>query len=358
MKRKAKLFLKKAINSFILSVDHFNKTSDDGRIEAVLILLQHSFEMLLKASLVERGARIQQSGDEHTLSFEKCINKAHTEGEVRFLADDEVFHLKTLYSLRNAAQHSLLDISEQQLYLHAQTGLTLFRDILKTVFGEELSQILPARVLPISTQQFDSIQLLYREELDAVKSLIGIGPRKRKRVEAFSRLRPLAILDATLQGKDELPSDKELENLADKIRAGADYDTIFPNISHVQITTDGSGTPLYLRFSKQDEAVPVRIVSEGTEGAQVMIKPLNDTDKYSMGLKKLKEKVGLNQSKCLAVIRHLDLQSDDEYYKEFVIGKSRHKRYSPKAITRIKEALPTLDMEKVWEEHRPKRKKK
>jgi hypothetical protein len=62
MKREAKLLLNKAISSLILSVDHFNKASDVGRAEAVLIFLDHSFEMLLKAALIERGARIREKG--------------------------------------------------------------------------------------------------------------------------------------------------------------------------------------------------------------------------------------------------------------------------------------------------------
>lgn len=59
MKREAKLLLDKAINSLLLSVEHFNKASDVERMEAVLIFLDHAFEMLLKASLVERGALIR-----------------------------------------------------------------------------------------------------------------------------------------------------------------------------------------------------------------------------------------------------------------------------------------------------------
>lgn len=35
MKREAKHLLDKAINSLLLSVDHFNKASDVGRVEAV-----------------------------------------------------------------------------------------------------------------------------------------------------------------------------------------------------------------------------------------------------------------------------------------------------------------------------------
>jgi hypothetical protein len=49
------------------------------------------------------------------------------------------------------------------------------------------------------------------------------------------------------------------------------------------------------------------------------------------------------------------LQESEHYFKEIVIGKSKHKRYSPKALDSIKSALPEVDMEEVWRVHGPKR---
>lgn len=239
MKREAKFYLKKANSSLILSVDHFNNSSDAGRVDAVLILIHHSLEMLLKSALLERGAKIQDSSSEHTYGFEKCLNKALTDGDVKFLTEEQHFTLLTIYGQRNAAQHSLLDISEQQLYLHAQSGLTIFRDILKKVFEIELSHRLPARVLPISTRPLVSIEHLFRDEVAAIKNLLQ--PRKRRRTEAIARLRPLAIMESTLQGNNQIPSDKELGRLVNAIRVGTDWDMLFPNVSSIQISTDGSG---------------------------------------------------------------------------------------------------------------------
>ena len=355
MKRKAKLYLNKAISSLILSVDHFNNSSDTGRVDAFLILIHHSFEMLLKASLLERGARIQDSSGEHTYGYDKCLRKALTDGEVKFLTEEQSLTLQMIYGQRNVAQHSLIAISEQQLYLHAQSGLTVFRDILKKVFKTELSHKLPARVFPISTLPPLHIEILFRDEVAAINSLLE--PGKRRRAEAFARLRPLAIMEATLQGDNQIPSDKELGRLANAIQVGMDWDTLFPNVSSIQISTDGSGPSLKLYFTKR-EGIPVHPVSEGTPGASAVgIRRVNELGYYTLGLKALSPKVELTMPKCLAVIRYLDLQSSDEYYKEIIIGKSRYKRYSPKAITRIREALPTLDIGMVWAKHGAKRSK-
>ena len=46
MKREARLLLDKAVDSLILSVEQFNRADERGRATTVLILLDHSFEML------------------------------------------------------------------------------------------------------------------------------------------------------------------------------------------------------------------------------------------------------------------------------------------------------------------------
>ncbi|MEA3253347.1 MAG: hypothetical protein U9Q17_00185 [Chloroflexota bacterium] len=52
MKREAHLLLRKACDSLMLSMEFFNRPHDLGRATTTLILLGHTFEMLLKASIV------------------------------------------------------------------------------------------------------------------------------------------------------------------------------------------------------------------------------------------------------------------------------------------------------------------
>jgi hypothetical protein len=63
MKKETKLLKQKALNSLTLCVDQFNRTSDTGRVEAVLHFPDHSFEMLLKASILHRGGKIRDRGE-------------------------------------------------------------------------------------------------------------------------------------------------------------------------------------------------------------------------------------------------------------------------------------------------------
>jgi hypothetical protein len=88
-----------------------------------------------------------------------------------------VLTLQSLNGLRDAAQHYTLEISEQHLYFQAQSGLTLFRDIVKRVFDINIKDGLPVRVLPLSTTPPTDIQAFFSNEISEIKKLLG--PSKR-----------------------------------------------------------------------------------------------------------------------------------------------------------------------------------
>ena len=52
--------------------------------------------------------------------------------------------------------------------------------------------------------------------------------------------------------------------------------------------------------------------------------------------------------KTLAVVEYLGLRDNAECYKEFKIGKTVHKRYSSKAIEKIKRILKKESAEQIW----------
>ena len=117
----------------------------------MLILLDHAFEMLLKASILHKGGKIRKPREKQTIGFDECVRKAFSDGQIRFLSEEQTLLLQAINSLRDAAQHHLIDVSEPFLYLQAQARLTLFRDLLSLVFRIELKTELPERVLPVST---------------------------------------------------------------------------------------------------------------------------------------------------------------------------------------------------------------
>jgi hypothetical protein len=60
MKKEARVLLAKAVDSIVLAVDHFNRTSERSRAEAVLVLLDRGFELLLKSAILHRNGRIRE----------------------------------------------------------------------------------------------------------------------------------------------------------------------------------------------------------------------------------------------------------------------------------------------------------
>lgn len=346
MKREARLLLKKGSESLVLAIELFNRPHDRGRVSSTLILLDHAFEMLMKAAILHRGGRIREKRAKETIGFDACVRRSLSDGKIKYLSEEQALVLQTINGLRDAAQHHLLDISEGQLYMHVQSGVTLFRDLLKSVFGQELATHLPTRVLPVSTSPPTDLAVLFDSEITEIKKLLK--PGRRRHLEALARLRPLAILNATIQGEKGQPSDRDLRRIATEISKGSAWVDVFRGAAAVEIATDGAGPTLSLRLSKK-EGIPIQLVPEGTAGAAVVaVKRVNELDYYSLGAKQLAEKVGLTLPKAVAVVDHLGLRNETECYKESKIGSQTHKRYSPKAIEKIKDALKTQSADAIW----------
>lgn len=350
MKREVRLLKSKALASLTLSVEHFNRPWDLGRGDAVLILLDHSFEMLLKAAILHRGGRIREPREKNTIGFDACVRRALSTPDIQFLTNEQALVLQAINGLRDAAQHHLVDLSEAQLYLHAQGGVTLFRDLLAAVFKEKLTDLLPERVLPISTRAITDPMVMFDEELDEVRQLLA--PGSRRKAEAHAKLRGLAIVDGAIRGELLQPGESDLRHLATKVQAGGRLDQIFHGIASVKFVTDGSGPNVSLRITKND-GVPVTIVPEGTPGSSVVaVRRVDELGFYNLGRDDLAKKVGLTTNKTSAAIRVLGLKENPDCYKEFKIGAVRHQRYSQEAISRVKALLEAKSPDEVWAEYR------
>jgi len=346
MKREVKLLLEKACDALVLSIELFNRPHDRGRLAGTLIQLDHGFEMLLKAAILHRGGRIREKRAKETIGFDACVRRSLSDGSIKYLSGEQALVVQTINGLRDAAQHHLLDISEVQLYVHVQSGVTLFRDLLKSVFDRELACHLPERVLPVSTSPPTDLATLFDTEVAEIKKLLR--PGRRRRTEAMARLRPLAILDATIQGEKGQPSDADLTRIGKELVGGKTWTEAFKGASAVEIKADGAGPGLALRLSKK-KGIPIQLVAEGTPGASVVaVKRVDELGFYNLGAKQLAANVGLTMPKAIAVVDYLGLRDNADYYKEIRIGKSLFKRYSQKAVDAIKEALKKETAEEIW----------
>lgn len=349
MKRESRLLFTKAVDSLVLSIEHYNRPWDRGRVNAVLILLDHSFEMLLKAAILHRGGAIRKPGEKLTLGFDECLRKALSDGSIKFLKHEQVLQLQALNTLRDAAQHHLVDLTEQHLYIHAQAGLTLFRDVVQTVFDQNLSVQLPSRVLPLSTTPPTDLATLFEQEAKEVQRLLS--PGKRRKVEAAAKLRALAIVDCAMRGDRLQPTDSELRKLGDSISKGTRWSEVFPGVAAIELTATGTGPSLDLRFSKK-EGSPIHLVPEGTLGASVVaVHKIDSLSFYNLGRDQVAMHLGLSGPKTTALIRYLTIKDDADCHRRITIGKASFDRYSQKALERMRVALKTTDMDMVWTEY-------
>jgi len=354
MKKQPKILFEKSLDSLILAIEHFNRPWDRGRKEAVLILLDRAYELLLKAIILYRGGKIREPYEKETIGFEKCVRKCMTEQKVKCLTEEQGLTIQILNSFRDAAQHDVVELTEQELYMYSQAGVTLYRDLIKKVFGDDLKNHMPERVLPVSSEPPRDLHVMVDADFKEIKKLLL--PKTRKGMEAKSKLKSLAIIEASLAGVRSQPSEIEMNKLAKEVQKGRKWQDIFPGIATLNIATTGTGINVDIRITKK-EGEKVHIVPEGTPGATPLaIRRVNELDFYSLGLKNIAKKVKLTEPKTLAVVKHLKIQDSLDYFKLIKVGSSEHKRYSVKALDLIKSRLPELDMVEIWKNHRPGKK--
>lgn len=123
---------------------------------------------------------------------------------------------------------------------------------------------------------------------------------------------------------------------------------VFPGAAAVQIAADGTGPSLSLRLSKK-EGISIQLFPEGTAGASVVaVKRVDELGFYNLGTTQLAKKVGLTVLKLVAVGDYIGLRRQPDCSREIKIGRTVFKRYSPKAIDAIKEALKKESVDEIW----------
>jgi len=354
LRRETIRFKRQALDSLVLAIELFNRPHKASRTEAVLFFLQHAFEMLLKAAIYQERGRVHEPRSPITYRFDKCLAIARSDLDI--ITQDMANTLSILDGHRDCAMHHLLEMSEEALYLYAQAAVTMFDDVLKRAFAESLGDYLPERVLPVSTSPPKEMHLFMDKEFTGIRDLIA--PSRHRRAEAKARIRPYLIMESVLEGECRQPTDAQVSRVIRRMKTGDDWQAIFPGVAALKLNTTGYGLSFSVRITKQDSSLPVRLVHDADSTEDVtLIREVNMIDRYSMGLFDLAAKAGIGRNKCLALVHHLGLKTDPECFKEFCHKSIRYKGYSPKALQKIQEALPTLDLDQIWRNYSDARRK-
>jgi hypothetical protein len=65
--------------------------------------------------------------------------------------------------------------------------------------------------------------------------------------------------------------------------------------------------------------------------------------------------VGLTSPRSTALRQHMGIDSDKDCAHEFVFGKSRFLQFSENAVRKMREAIDSEDMDRVWDAYKKKR---
>lgn len=94
---------KKSIDSFLLSIEIFNKPTIDYRLEGCVFFLCNAWELMLKAKLLKDEKSIYYPKSYRTLSLSDCAKKVMTNKN-----DPIRINLEVIISLRNMATHDII----------------------------------------------------------------------------------------------------------------------------------------------------------------------------------------------------------------------------------------------------------
>jgi hypothetical protein len=333
-----------------LAVDLFNRSVERGRAASVMIFLGHACESLLKAALVQRGAEIRDPFTGRPLTLGECLDRS-TEGSVKFLSENECRTLRVLDGLREQAQHDLVDVSERILYTVAQATLTLVGELTARLFGVPIGDRIPRRVLALSANPPGEIQVVMEEETAQLRKLLKKDGTDQ--VVSEPKLRSLLAMDRALEDRVLYVGDEELSVVRAAIRNGSPWEDVFPGLARLCLKAEGSG--LALTLTRHDGAA-VRVAEDGEEAVgTIAVRKVDDTGFYCYGLNAMAKRLKVGSNRLLALVLHLDIQSDRSCFKEIWVGRSKFKMYSNNALTRLREALPSVNLDQIWQEYLAKR---
>jgi len=329
------MLLDRAQDSVILSIEIFNRPYESGRKEAFLMLLDHAFEMLLKAVIFERTGRIRAKRTKYSYGFEKCVNICLTDSRAKVLDPDSALTLKNINAFRDAAAHDLLEISENLLYVHAQSAVTIFDTLYNGVFKRRLANILPPRVLPVTVSPPKDLTLVFDEEATAIRELLKGGVRKRELAEA--KLRALAIMEENLQVLTGSSGRRQsLATRARKLKSGVSWQTVLPRVAGLTMGELGA-VPVTIHLTKR---AGIAVAVDQKAPVSIALRYVSPEERYPFLTSELATKLNLTRAQILSCISYFQLKSNDEFHITLRIGPhSVFHRYSSRSYELIKKIV-------------------
>lgn len=347
LRRRTTQLKQASVESLCLAVELFNRPSQVARDQSVMLLLAHSFEMLFKAIIFQERGAIREKGDVYTYKLGRCINIVSS--ELGMLDAEDLPIVWAIKQDRNAAAHDSVSFTEDMLWLHVRSAVTVFTKLLDRAFKEKLPEVIPSRVIPVSALPPTDAGAVIEREMQDIKDMLKPGLRRAD--DAKARIRPLLALDGSVTGREEAPTEQELDRAVKAFREGKEWRDVFPGLASLEIAADPSaGNAVVLRISKTGSGPPVHVARPGTSGA-LLYRKSNPFDEYGIKLTDFGNKLGLTTYQGQALIWELKLKEDDDAYfcRKTDKGSIKFQGLSAKALdlARKEMAKPDFDIEAV-----------
>lgn len=345
------MYLNSAVESLTLSLELYNRPSPVARDHAVPMLLGHAFEMLLKCLIFQSRGSVRDKGDELTHSFGRCI--AIAADDLLVLTANERALLAALKQDRDCATHDSIAMSEQMLWVHMRSAVTVVRRILRDELRLDLSDMLPSRVIPVSTEVPRDLQVLVADELEIVLSLLA--PNTRKGPDARARLRPLLSLDGAATGRLDPPTEREVLRAETALRRGVEWQHVLPGLATLSVSPvepGGDAQEVVLKVGKGADGIPVRKARREDEA--LAYRSMDPFEEYGGKLSTFGSKLGLSQQQGYALIRHLGIKDDDAAYfcRRTKNGNIQYQGLSARAFDLAQKALDHgLDLAEITRQY-------
>ncbi len=256
--------------------------------------------------------------------------------------------MRAVDSLRDAEQHWLLKLDEGLMYMHARALVTVFDEILKSLFLDALVQHLPTRVLPVSSHAPQNIEILMDREYTQIRDLLM--PGRRARDEARGRIRALLAMESHLV-EDVAVSEKDIDRVENAIRTNAEFGAVFPRLTALGTETSGAGIEVTVHFTKKLGA-PVKFVPADDVGEAAAVRQIDLRNKYHISPTELARNVGLSIPKAAFLRTHLKIDEDTNLRYAFEHGAAKFPYFSEGAVEKMKQAKADLDVEALWKERK------
>lgn len=131
--RKTRQYVSAAVESLTLAIELFNRPSPAGREHATVMMADHAFEMLLKGAIYEKRRTVAFSSGDRSFDLGKCV--AIAESDLGILTADDRVLLMALKEDRDTATHDVISMSDDVLWIHLRSAVTIFRRVLNDLTG-------------------------------------------------------------------------------------------------------------------------------------------------------------------------------------------------------------------------------